>query len=65
MLKTRVYTVMVVLPLFAAALFYLPSGGWALFLVPLMLFTSIFLLLIVGGCAFVMWRIYQDTAGWY
>ena len=37
MLKTRVYTVMVVLPLFAAALFYLPSGGWALFLVPLML----------------------------
>jgi hypothetical protein len=35
------------------------------FLVPLMLFTSIFLLLIVGGCAFVMWRIYQDTAGWY
>jgi phosphatidate cytidylyltransferase len=36
-LKTRVYTVMVVLPLFAAALFYLPSGGWALFLTPMML----------------------------
>jgi hypothetical protein len=35
------------------------------FLLPLMLFTSIFLLAVVGGCAFVMWRIYQDTAGWY
>lgn len=37
MLKTRILTVMVVLPLFAAALFYLPNGGWALFLMPLML----------------------------
>jgi hypothetical protein len=35
------------------------------FLLPLMLFTSIFLLAVVGGCAFVMLRIYQDTAGWY
>ena len=37
MLKTRILTVMVVLPLFAAALFYLPNGGWGLFLMPLML----------------------------
>ncbi len=35
------------------------------FLLPLMLFTSIFLLAVVGGCAFVMWRIYQDASGWY
>jgi hypothetical protein len=35
------------------------------FLLPLMLFTSLFLLAVAGGCAFVMWRIYQDTAGWY
>lgn len=37
MLKTRVYTVLVLLPLFVAALFYLPVAAWALFLVPLML----------------------------
>lgn len=37
MLKTRIYTVMVLLPLFAAALFFLPVYGWALFLTPLML----------------------------
>ena len=37
MLKTRIYTVMVLLPVFAAALFYLPVAGWALFLVPLLL----------------------------
>ena len=35
------------------------------FLLPLMLFPSIFLLAVAGGCAFVMWRIYQETAGWY
>ncbi|MGI9116367.1 MAG: hypothetical protein ACR2JV_01870 [Gaiellales bacterium] len=35
------------------------------FLLPVDLFTSIVLLLIVGGCAFGMWRIYQDTGGWY
>lgn len=37
MLKTRIYTVLVLLPLFVAALFYLPVVLWALFLVPLML----------------------------
>ena len=37
MLKTRIYTVAVLLPLFAAALFYLPVAGWALFLGPLVL----------------------------
>ena len=37
MLKTRIYTVLVLLPLFVAALFYLPVVFWALFLVPLML----------------------------
>ena len=35
------------------------------FLLPLTLFSSIAVLLIAGGCGFVMWRIYQDTAGWY
>lgn len=35
------------------------------FLLPLMLFTSIVLLAIVGACAFAMWRIFQDTDGWY
>ena len=35
------------------------------FLLPLTLFGSIALLLLVGGCAFVMWRIFQDAAGWY
>lgn len=37
MLKTRIYTVLVLLPLFIAALFYLPVAAWALFLTPLML----------------------------
>lgn len=37
----------------------------ASFLLPLTLLSSILLLLIVGACAFGMWRIYQDTAGWY
>jgi hypothetical protein len=35
------------------------------FLLPLTLFTSLFFLALAGGCAFVMWRIYQDTSGWY
>ncbi len=35
------------------------------FLLPLMLFTSIFLLAIAGACGFVMWRIYQESSGWY
>ncbi len=37
MLKTRVLTVVVLLPLFAAALFYLPRAGWALCVAPLAL----------------------------
>jgi phosphatidate cytidylyltransferase len=37
MLKTRIYTLLVLLPLFVAALFYLPLAAWALLLVPLML----------------------------
>ena len=35
MLKTRIYTVLVLLPLFVAALFYLPVTAWALFVAPL------------------------------
>lgn len=35
MLKTRVYTVLVLLPLFVAALFYAPPPLWALLLAPL------------------------------
>lgn len=35
MLKTRVYTVLVLLPLFVAALFYAPPVLWALLLAPL------------------------------
>lgn len=35
------------------------------FLLPLTLLTSILLLAIAGGCGFVMWRIYQETSGWY
>lgn len=35
------------------------------FLLPLTLLTSLFLLVIAGACGFVMWRIYQDTSGWY
>jgi phosphatidate cytidylyltransferase len=37
MLKTRIYTVLVLLPLFVAALFYAPPAVWALLLVPLLL----------------------------
>ena len=37
----------------------------ASFLMPLSLFGAILFLLVVGGCAFVMWRIWQDAAGWY
>ena len=35
------------------------------FLLPLSLFGAILFLLVVGGCGFVMWRIWQDAAGWY
>ena len=35
------------------------------FLLPLTLFTSLFFLALAGACGFVMWRIYQDTSGWY
>jgi hypothetical protein len=35
------------------------------FLLPLMLFTSIFLLAVAGVCGFVMWRIFQESSGWY
>jgi hypothetical protein len=35
------------------------------FLLPLTLLTSVFLLALAGACGFVMWRIYQDTSGWY
>ena len=35
------------------------------FVLPLTLISSIAVLLIAGGCGFVMWRIYQDTDGWY
>ena len=37
MLKTRILTVLILLPLFAAALFYLPQAGWALCVAPLAL----------------------------
>ena len=37
MLRTRIYTVLVLLPLFVAALFYATMGVWALFLMPLLL----------------------------
>ncbi|MGI9186964.1 MAG: hypothetical protein ACR2J9_05515 [Gaiellales bacterium] len=37
----------------------------ASFLLPMTLFTSLFLLVVAGACGFVMWRIYQDTSGWY
>jgi phosphatidate cytidylyltransferase len=37
MLKTRILTVLVLLPLFVAALFYFPIAAWALFLAPLLL----------------------------
>lgn len=35
LLKTRVYTVMVLLPLFVAALYFLPQRGWAMAIAPL------------------------------
>ena len=35
------------------------------FLLPLSLFGALLFLLVVGGCGFVMWRIWQDAAGWY
>ena len=35
------------------------------FLLPLSLFGAILFVVVVGGCAFVMWRIWQDAAGWY
>jgi len=35
------------------------------FLLPLTLISSVFLLALAGACGFVMWRIYQDTSGWY
>ena len=35
------------------------------FLLPLSLFGAILFLVIVGGAGFVMWRIWQDAAGWY
>lgn len=37
MLKTRIRTALIALPLFLAALFYLPQAGWALFLLLCML----------------------------
>ena len=37
----------------------------ASFLLPLSLFGAILFLVIVGGAGFVMWRIWQDAAGWY
>jgi phosphatidate cytidylyltransferase len=36
MLRTRIYTVLVLLPLFAAALFLTPRAAWALLLMPLL-----------------------------
>lgn len=35
------------------------------FLLPLTLLSSVVLLAIAGACGFAMWRIYQDTSGWY
>ncbi|MCX6391471.1 MAG: hypothetical protein NTX95_03100 [Actinobacteria bacterium] len=35
------------------------------FLLPLTLFTSIFLLAVAGACGFVMWRMFQESSGWY
>jgi hypothetical protein len=29
------------------------------------LLTTLMFFVIIGGCAYVMWRLYQDTAGWY
>ncbi|HTD89497.1 MAG TPA: phosphatidate cytidylyltransferase [Burkholderiales bacterium] len=40
MLKTRIYTVLVLLPLLIAALFYLPANAWALVLAPLALVSA-------------------------
>ena len=37
MLTTRILTALIALPLFLAALFYLPKAGWALFLMPWLL----------------------------
>ncbi|HTE15891.1 MAG TPA: phosphatidate cytidylyltransferase, partial [Burkholderiales bacterium] len=37
MLRTRIYTVLVLLPLFVAALFYTSAAVWALLLAPLVL----------------------------
>ncbi len=76
MLKTRIYTVMVLLPLFVAGLFYLPVSGWALFLAPLMLIgawewgalalwgvagRSIFVCVIAVGGA-LLWQLGSGTA---
>ena len=35
------------------------------FLLSWTLLTTLVFFAIIGGCAFVMWRVYQDTAGWY
>jgi hypothetical protein len=35
------------------------------FLLSWTLLTTLMFFAIIGGCAFVMWRVYQDTAGWY
>ena len=37
----------------------------ASFLLPLTLLTSLLLLAVVGGCAFAMWRIWDDAGRWY
>ena len=35
------------------------------FLLSWTLLTTLLFFAIIGGCAYVMWRVYQDTAGWY
>ena len=35
------------------------------FLLSWTLLTTLMFFAIIGGCAFVMWRVYKDTAGWY
>ncbi len=35
------------------------------FLLSWTLLTTLLFFAVIGGCAYVMWRVYQDTAGWY
>ncbi len=35
------------------------------FLLTWTLLTTLMFFVIIGGCGYVMWRLYRDTAGWY